>query len=206
MAKYIGPKCRLSRREGTDLLSKSGVRPIESKCKLTTPPGQHGGKKSRLGDYAVRLREKQKIKRYYGVSEKQFRNYYIKASQQKGSTGDNLIKLLERRFDNVVYRMGFASTRAEARQLVSHKSLLINDNIVNIASYSVAQGDIISVRQKAREQTRIKGALAISENRTQCDWISVDSEQFKGTFIRFPVKEDLPTLYNVNLVIELYSK
>lgn len=205
MGKYTGPKCKLSRREVTDLLLKSGVRDIKSKCKLEKLPGQHD-KKARLGDYAVRLREKQKIKRIYGVSEKQFHNYYKKASRQKGSTGENLIKLLERRFDNVVYRMGLASTRAEARQLVSHKSLLINDNIVNIASYSVEQGDVITVRQKARDQIRIKSALAISENRAPCDWVSIDPEQFKGVFIRYPAKDDLPTMYNVNLVIELYSK
>lgn len=206
MARYLGPKCKLSRREGMDLYLKSGVRDHKSKCKAEKQPGQHGDKKARLGDYAVRLREKQKIKRYYGLLEKQFHNYYLKASQQKGATGDNLMTLLERRVDNVVYRMGFASTRAEARQLISHKAIMINDKVVNIPSYQVNQGDVITIRSKAQSQSRIKAALALSENRSPCDWISVNADQFKGTFIRFPVRDDLPTLYNVNLVIELYSK
>lgn len=206
MARYLGPKCKLSRREGTDLLLKSGVRDHKSKCKSEKIPGQHGDKKPRLSGYGVQLREKQKIRRLYGVLERQFRNYYKLASSQKGSTGENLMCLLERRLDNVVYRMGFASTRAEARQLVSHKSILVNDKVVNIASYLVSPGDVITVRQKAREQGRIKAALALSEQRSTCDWLTIDSAAYKGTFSTLPTMDDMSSDYNVNLVVELYSK
>lgn len=206
MARYLGPKCKLSRREGTDLFLKSGVRDHKSKCKSEKQPGQHGEKRPRLSDYGVQLREKQKIRRLYGVLEKQFRNYYKKAASQKGSTGENLMVLLERRLDNVVYRMGFACTRAEARQLVAHKAILINEQVVNIPSYLVTPGEIITIRQKAKGQGRVQSAIALSEQRAPCDWLTVDSSTFKGTFATAPTLNDLSSDYNVNLVVELYSK
>jgi small subunit ribosomal protein S4 len=206
MARYLGPKCKLSRREGCDLLLKSGVRDHKSKCKSEKLPGQHGDKKPRLNGYGIQLREKQKIKRLFGVLEKQFRNYYKMAARQKGSTGENLMTLLERRLDNVVYRMGFASTRAEARQLVAHKAILVNDKIVNVASFLVNPGDVVTVRQKAKSQGRVQAALALSEQRAPCDWITVDTASFKGTFSTAPTLTDLSSDYNVNLVVELYSK
>ncbi len=206
MARYLGPKCKLSRREGTDLLLKSGVRDHKSKCKSEKQPGQHSDKRPRLSDYGVQLREKQKIRRLYGVLERQFRNYYKKAARQKGATGENLVVLLEKRLDNVVYRLGFASTRAEARQLVSHKSILVNGGLVNIPSYSVKSGDVVEIRQKAKEQGRIQAAIALSEQRAPCDWLTVDSTSFKGTFTAAPTLNDLSAVYNVNLVVELYSK
>ncbi len=206
MARYLGPKCRLSRREGVDLLLKSGVRDHKSKCKSEKQPGQHGDKRPRLADYGMQLREKQKVRRYYGVLEKQFRNYYKLAAHQKGATGDNLLFLLERRLDNVVYRMGFASTRAEARQLVSHKAIMVNEQVVNIASFLVKAGDVVTVRQKSREQGRIQAALGLSEQRAPCTWIAVESATFKGTFVTLPTISDLPTDFNISLVVELYSK
>lgn len=206
MARYLGPKCKLSRREGCDLLLKSGVRDYKDKCKSEKLPGQHGDKKPRLNGYGIQLREKQKIRRLYGVLEKQFRNYYKMAARQKGSTGENLMSLLERRLDNVVYRMGFASTRAEARQLVTHKAILVNDKVVNVPSFLVSPGDSISIRQKAKSQGRVQAALALSEQRAPCDWITVDSASFKGTFSTAPTLTDLSSDYNVNLVVELYSK
>lgn len=206
MARYLGPKCKLSRREGCDLLLKSGVRDHKDKCKSEKLPGQHGDKKQRLSGYGIQHREKQKIRRLYGVLEKQFRGYYKMAARMKGATGENLMSLLERRLDNVVYRMGFASTRAEARQLVAHKALLVNDKVVNIPSFLVSPGDVITVRQKAKSQGRIQAALALSEQRAPCDWITVDSSAFKGTFSTAPTLTDLSSDYNVNLVVELYSK
>ncbi len=206
MARYLGPKCKLSRREGTDLLLKSGVRDHKSKCKSEKQPGQHSDKRPRLSDYGVQLREKQKIRRLYGVLEKQFRNYYKLAASHKGSTGENLMATLERRLDNVVYRMGFASTRAEARQLVSHKAIMVNEKLVNIASYLVKAGDIIAIRQKAKAQGRIQAAVALSEQRASCDWLTVDSTAFKGTFTTIPTLNEVSADYNVNLVVELYSK
>ncbi|MFC3908620.1 30S ribosomal protein S4 [Legionella dresdenensis] len=206
MARYLGPKCKLSRREGTDLFLKSNVRDHKSKCKSETQPGQHGAKKPRLNDYGLQLRAKQRIRRYYGVLEKQFRNYYKKAASQKGSTGENLMILLERRLDNVVYRLGFASTRAEARQLVAHKAILVNDQVVNIPSYLVKPGDVISIRQKAKSQGRVLAAVALSEQRAACDWLTVDSSALKGTFASLPTLSDLTFDFNVNLVVELYSK
>ncbi|MCC5792034.1 MAG: 30S ribosomal protein S4 [Legionellaceae bacterium] len=206
MAIYLGPKCKLSRRLETDLLLKSGVRDYESKCRSKKLPGQHGDKKPRYSDYGLQLREKQKIRRFYGVLEKQFRNSYKKAASLKGSTGENLMVLMESRLDNVVYRLGFASTRAEARQLVSHKAILVNDSVLNIPSALVKAGDVISVRQKARNQGRVAAALALSEQRPSCDWLNVDASSFKGTFTRKPTLEDLPNYFNVNLVVELYSK
>ena len=206
MARYLGPKCKLSRREGCDLLLKSGVRDHKSKCKSEKLPGQHGDKKPRLNGYGIQLREKQKIRRLYGVLEKQFRNYYKMAARQKGATGENLMSLLERRLDNVVYRMGFACTRAEARQLVAHKAILVNDKIVNVPSFLVNPGDTVTVRQKAKSQGRVQAALALSEQRAPCDWITVDTASFKGTFSTAPTLTDLSSDYNVNLVVELYSK
>ncbi len=206
MARYLGPKCKLSRRENTDLLLKSGVRDYKSKCKSEKQPGQHGDKKARLSGYGVQLREKQKIRRFYGVLEKQFSLYYKHAARQKGATGENLMVLLERRLDNIVYRMGFASTRAEARQLVTHKAILVNEKLVNIPSYLVQVGDVISIRQKAKSQGRIQAAVALSEQRQTSDWINVDAGSFKGSLMRLPGLDDLSADFNINLVVELYSK
>lgn len=206
MARYLGPKCKLSRREGTDLFNKSGVRDHKSKCKADKLPGQHGANKPRLSDYGVQLREKQKIKRLYGLLEKQFHSYFVKAAAQKGATGENLMVLLERRLDNVVYRLGFASTRAEARQLVSHRGVMVNEQIVNIPSFLCTPGDVITLRAKAREQGRVQAAIALSEQRVSCDWLAVEPTNFKGSYKQHPSFTDLPTLYNFNLVVELYSK
>lgn len=206
MARYLGPKCKLSRREGTDLLLKSGVRDHQSKCKSEKLPGQHGDKRPRATDYALQLREKQKMKRLYGLLEKQFHNCYVKASAQKGSTGENLMCLLERRLDNVIYRMGFASTRAEARQLVSHKGVVLNERVVNIPSYLVELGDVVGVRKKAQEQARVKAAKTLSEQRPSCEWVRVNAGELQGEFVSLPSMEDLSSSYNVNLVVELYSK
>ncbi len=171
MARYIGPKCKLSRREGTDLMLKSGVRPLDSKCKVETAPGQHGVRRGRLSDYGVQLREKQKVRRIYGVLEKQFRSYYAEAARRKGNTGENLLRLLECRLDNVVYRMGFGATRAEARQLVSHKAIAINGSTVNVPSFQVQPGNVISVREKSKNQLRIQSSMAIAAQRSQSEWI-----------------------------------
>ncbi len=206
MARYLGPTCKLARREGTDLFLKSGVRPLESKCRLESLPGMHGARRVRNSDFAVQLREKQKVRRLYGVLEKQFRNYYKRADRQKGATGENLLRLLERRLDNVVYRMGFGSTRAEARQLVSHKAILVNGNVINIPSYQVEAGDTISIREKARNQLRIQGALAVSANRAPVEWVEVDSDKLTGVFKAFPDRDQLPSEINENLIVELYSK
>ena len=206
MARYLGPKLKLSRREGTDLFLKSGVRPIDSKCKIDNAPGQHGARRGRLSDYAVQLREKQKVRRFYGVLEKQFRNYYKKADRQKGATGENLLVLLESRLDNVVYRMGFGSTRAEARQLVSHKGVLVNGKQVNIASYSVKPEDRVSLSQSARQQLRVQSALQLASQRAEVSWVDVDASSFEGVFKRAPDRAELPTEINENLIVELYSK
>ena len=207
MARYLGPKCKLSRREGTDLFLKSGVRPLDSKCKLETPPGTTAGaRRSRLSDYGLQLREKQKLRRMYGVLEKQFRNYYKKAAQRKGSTGENLLRMLEGRLDNVVYRMGYASTRAEARQLVSHKAITVNGNVVNIPSYQVSAGDAVSVRDKAQDQSRIKSAMEISTQMGLPDWVEVDEKKLTGVLRSLPEREDILPDINENLVVELYSK
>ncbi len=207
MARYLGPKCKLSRREGTDLYLKSGVRPLDSKCKLETPPGSTAGqRRGRLSDYGLQLREKQKLRRMYGVLEKQFRLYYKKAAQRKGSTGENLIRMLEGRLDNVVYRMGFAATRAEARQLVSHKAILVNGSVVNIPSYQVGAGDTISVREKAQKQDRIKSAIEISSQMGRPDWVDVDEKKLTGVLRSLPEREDVLPDINENLVVELYSK
>jgi small subunit ribosomal protein S4 len=206
MAKYIGPKCKLSRRVGADLMLKSRGRSLESKCKLETPPGQHGARKQRPSDYALQLREKQKLKQMYGVLEKQFRNYYLKASRKKGSTGLILLQMLETRLDNTVYRMGFAATRAEARQLVSHKHITVNGKTVNMPSFPVSPGDVVEIREKARAQTRIAQALSVAAQIGFPDWMEVDEKAFKGKFKSVPEREQMLPDINENLVVELYSK
>lgn len=206
MARYIGPKCKLSRREGTDLFLKSGIRPHESKCRSEVIPGQHGQRRGRQSDYAVQLREKQKVRRLYGVQEKQFRNYYAKADKQKGVTGLNLLQLLEGRLDNVVYRMGFGSTRSEARQLVAHKAITVNGVAVNIASYQVKPGDVVAVREKCKKQLRIGAALELAAQRGFSAWMDVDSNKKEGVFRARPERSDMPADINENLIVELYSK
>ena len=206
MARYIGPKCKLSRREGTDLFLKSRVRSIDTKCNMEKPPGIQGERRRRLSDYGVQLREKQKVRRIYGVMEKQFRNYYQSAAQAKGATGENLLRMLEQRLDNVVYRMGFGSTRSEARQLVSHKAIQVNGVSVNVASYQVRPEDVVSVREKARKQVRIQNALALAEQYGFPEWMEVDSKGMSGTFKRIPDRADLPAEINEQLIVELYSK
>ena len=207
MARYLGPKCKLSRREGTDLFLKSGIKPIENKCKLNTIPGSKvGSRRERLADYGIQLREKQKLRRMYGVLEKQFRNYYKKASKAKGSTGENLLKLLETRLDNMVYRMGFAVTRAEARQLVSHKAIIVNGSIINIPSYEISASDEISVTEKAQQQLRVKNAVNIASQLGISEWLSVDLKKLKGTVSSIPEREDILPDINENLVVEYYSK
>ena len=206
MARYIGPTCKLSRREGTDLFLKGRARSLDTKCKLDKIPGQHGERRGRLSDYGLQLREKQKLRRIYGVLEKQFRNYFKKAAQLKGSTGENLLQLLECRLDNVVYRMGFAATRAEARQLISHKAILVNEKVVNIPSYQITQDDVVEVREKAKKQLRIQDALNITEQFGFPDWVDVDVKAMKGAFKSVPERSDLPAEINESLVVELYSK
>jgi len=206
MARYLGPKLKLSRREGTDLFLKSGVRPLDSKCKADTVPGQHGARRTRLSDYAVQLREKQKVRRLYGVLERQFRNYYKAADGAKGATGENLLRNLEGRLDNVVYRMGFGSTRAESRQLVSHKAITVNGRAVNIPSYGVQPDDLIAVREKSRGQLRIQAALELAVQRGSVDWVEVDATKMQGIFKRLPDRGELPSEINENLIVELYSK
>lgn len=206
MARYIGPKCKLARREGTDLSLKSGLRALSSKCNLETAPGQHGANRGRLSDYGKQLRQKQVLRRIYGILERQFSNYYKKAAKIKGSTGTNLLTLLETRLDNVVYRAGFAATRAEARQLVSHKSIKVNGSIVNIPSYTVAPGDVIEVGEKSKNQSRIVFALQVAEQRTACAWIDTDAKELKATFKAVPERSELPSDINEQLVVELYSK
>ncbi|HUR42317.1 MAG TPA: 30S ribosomal protein S4 [Verrucomicrobiae bacterium] len=206
MAKYIGPKCKLSRRVGTDLMLKGRGRSIETKCKLETPPGQHGARKQRPSDYALQLREKQKLKQMYGVLERQFRNYYLKASRKKGSTGLILLQTLEQRLDNIVYRMGFAATRSEARQLVSHKAVAVNGKTVNMPSYPVEPGDVIEIREKARAQTRIQQAVSVAAQIGFPDWMEVDEKGLKGKFKTVPAREQMLPDINENLVVELYSK
>ncbi len=206
MGRYRGPTCRLSRREGTDLQLKSGIRGIESKCKLEQPPGQHGLRRGRASNYGVQLRMKQMIRRYYGMLERQFRKYFKLADKRQGSTGDNLLHLLEGRLDNVVYRMGFASTRAEARQLVGHKAIKVNDQTVNIPSYQLAVGDAISIAESAKGQMRINAALELAAQKTECDWLDVDSKGKRGIFKQLPDINDLPAEFKINLVVEYYSK
>lgn len=208
MARYLGPTCRLSRREGTDLLLKSRVRSIDSKCNIEAPPGQHGQsrRRPRPSDYALQLRAKQKVRRMYGILERQFRNYYKKAARQKGATGENLLKLLERRLDNVVYRMGFGSTRAEARQLVSHKAIEVNGNVVNIPSYLVTEEDVVSVRERAKKQARITDNLELAQQYGFPDWVDVDAPKLSGIFKSVPERSELPPDISEQLIVELYSK
>ncbi len=206
MARYLGPTCKLARREGTDLFLKSGVKPLEAKCNINTAPGAHGAKRGRLSDYGNQLREKQKVRRIYGVLENQFRRYYKEAARRKGSTGENLLTLLETRLDNVVYRMGFGCTRAESRQLVSHKSITVNGKVLNVPSYQVAPGDVIAIREKSKAQTRIKSALELAKQRTEVSWVDVSDEKLEGIFKQYPDRSDLPAEINEQLIVELYSK
>ncbi|HEY3858300.1 MAG: 30S ribosomal protein S4 [Gammaproteobacteria bacterium] len=206
MARYLGPKCKLSRREGTDLFLKSSVRPLESKCRIESAPGQHGAKRGRLSDYGIQLREKQKLRRMYGVLERQFRRYYKEAARRTGATGQTLLQILECRLDNVVYRMGFAVTRAEARQLVSHKAIEVNGKIVNIASYQVKAEDVISVRESAKSQLRIVSALQVAKQVGLPEWVEVDETKMSGKFKQVPERTEFLPDINENLVVELYSK
>ena len=207
MARYTGPTCRLSRREGTDLLLKSRARTLDSKCKIDSLPGQHGTRRQRRSsDYAIQLREKQKLRRIYGVLERQFRNYYRKAARKRGATGENLLKLLECRLDNVVYRMGFASTRAEARQLVGHRAVLVNGRIVSYPSCQLNVGDVVRVHERARRQARIQDALSVADQYGFPVWVEMDVSKMEGTFKAVPERQDLPPDISEQLVVELYSK
>ena len=206
MARYLGPKCKLSRREGTDLFLKSRGKSLDSKCKLEQPPGQHGQRRARHSDYALQLRAKQRLRRIYGILERQFRNYYKSAAKKKGSTGENLLTLLESRLDNIVYRMGMAATRAEARQLVSHKAVLVNGRVTNIPSFQVSPGDQISIREKAKNQGRINDALTVAEQYGWPEWVDVNPKDKTGIFKMIPDRADLGSEINEQLVVELYSK
>ena len=206
MARYLGPTCKLARREGTDLFLKSGVKALDSKCNIEQVPGMHGARRGKVSDYGLQLREKQKVRRMYGVLEKQFRGYYKEAARRKGATGENLLALLESRLDNVVYRMGFGSTRAESRQIVGHASILVNGQKVTIPSYQVQEGDVVSVREKAKSQLRIKAALELAASRAAVDWVEVDTGKMEGTFKRAPDRQELSADINESLIVELYSK
>ena len=208
MARYIGPTCKLARREGVDLELKSPARGLESKCKLNQPPGQHGAsRRVRLSDYALQLREKQKVRRIYGVLERQFRNYYKLAAKQRGATGENLLRLLESRLDNVVYRMGFAVTRAQARQMVTHKAIAVNGETVNIPSYRVKPEDVVAIRDKAKEQLRVKEAVTLSQEMNLVPaWLEVDPKKLEGVFKAYPDRDELSAEINESLIVELYSK
>ena len=206
MARYIGPKCKLARREGSDLYLKSARRSIDSKCKIDTAPGQHGAKRGRLSDYGLQLREKQKIRRIYGVLERQFRRYFAEAERRKGSTGELLLQLLESRLDNVVFRMGFGSTRAEARQFVSHNAITVNAQVVNITSYQVKACDVVAVREKAKKQVRIQEALALATQIGLPSWVNIDAQKLEGTFKNVPDRSELSADIKEQLVVEFYSK
>lgn len=206
MARYIGPKCKLSRREGTDLELKSALRPLESKCNLQQAPGQHGAAVSKPTEYRIQLREKQKVRRIYGVLEKQFASYFKEAARLKGSTGENLLQLLEGRLDNVVYRMGFDSTRAEARQIVSHRLIMINGRTASIASMQVKAGDVVSVRERARSHQRIATAMELAARKGMPSWVEVDHSKFEGVFKSLPDRSDLSADIKEHLIVELYSK
>jgi small subunit ribosomal protein S4 len=207
VARYLGPKAKLSRREGTDLFLKSTRRSLDSKCKLDSKPGQHGRTSgARTSDYGNQLREKQKVKRMYGVLERQFRRYFEEADRIRGNTGENLIALLERRLDNVVYRMGFGSTRAEARQLVSHKAIVVNGEPVNIPSLMVKAGDTISIREKSKKQTRIADSLQLAEQGGFPQWVSVDPKKMEGVFKQVPDRADVAQDVNESMIVELYSR
>ncbi len=207
MARYLGPKCKLARREGTDLFLKSARRSLDSKCKLDTKPGQHGVKSGmRMSDYGNQLREKQKLRRMYGLMERQFRRYFVEANRRKGSTGTNLLQLLESRLDNVVYRMGFGSTRAEARQLVTHCAMVVNGRKLNVPSAILKAGDIVSVTEKSRAQLRIKDSLQLAEKVGFPSWVEVDATKMTGTFKGAPDRTEFGQDINESLVVELYSK
>ncbi|MDR3399225.1 MAG: 30S ribosomal protein S4 [Pandoraea sp.] len=207
MARYIGPKAKLSRREGTDLFLKSARRSLADKCKLDSKPGQHGRTSgARTSDYGNQLREKQKVKRIYGVLERQFRRYFAEADRLKGNTGENLLQVLESRLDNVVYRMGFGSTRAEARQLVGHKAIVVNGVVSNIPSIKVKAGDVITVREKAKKQVRIQESLSLAEQVGFPIWVSVDAKKMEGTFKALPERSDIAGDINESLIVELYSR
>jgi len=209
MARYRGPTCKLARREGADLNLKSPARALDSKCNLETRPGQHGVavKRTRQSDFSVQMREKQKVKRIYGVLERQFSNYYTKASNQKGNTGENLLRLLESRLDNIVYRMGFAVTRAQARQLVVHKAVMVNGRKVNIPSFAVRAGDSVALTESGRQQLRVQEASTLAENMDlRPAWVEVDGKKFTGTLKSLPERSDLPSDINESLIVELYSK
>ncbi|MGA1253239.1 MAG: 30S ribosomal protein S4, partial [Burkholderiaceae bacterium] len=204
---YVGPRCKLSRREGTDLGFKSARRSLESKCKQDSKPGQHGRVSgARTSDYGKQLREKQKVKRMYGMLERQFRRYFAKASAQKGNTGESLLQLLESRLDNVVYRMGFGSTRAEARQLVSHRAVMVNGHVVNIPSAQVRPNDIVAITEKSRGQGRIASSLELAEQNGFPSWVTVDAKKMEGTFKQLPDRADLSSEINESLIVELYSR
>jgi len=207
VARYLGPKGKLSRREGTDLFLKSARRPIGDKVKFDSKPGQHGRTSgSRTSDYGLQLREKQKVKRMYGVLEKQFRKYFAEAERRRGNTGANLLALLESRLDNVVYRMGFGSTRAEARQLVSHKAITVNGETVNISSYMVKAGDVVAVREKAKKQLRVTESLKLAESIGLPAWVQVDGSKLEGTFKKVPDRDEFGSDINESLIVELYSR
>ena len=207
MARYTGPKAKLSRREGTDLFLKSSRRSLDSKCKLDSKPGQHGRTSgARTSDYGLQLREKQKVKRMYGVLEKQFRRYFAEAERRRGNTGENLLKLLECRLDNVVYRMVYATTRAEARQLVSHKAITVNGQCLNIPSALVRPSDVVAIREKSRKQARIQDALTLAEQSGLPGWVSVDKTKMEGVFKAVPDRADLYSDINESLIVELYSR
>ena len=207
MARYLGPKAKLSRREGTDLFLKSARRSLDSKCKADVKPGQHGLKSGmRTSDFGNQLREKQKLKRMYGVLERQFRRYFAEAERQRGNTGEILVRLLEQRMDNVVYRMGFGSTRAEARQLVSHKSIVLNGAVANIPSIQIKAGDVLTVTEKAKKQVRIAEALQLAEQIGMPSWVSVDAKKMEGTFKAVPDRSDVAQDVNESLIVELYSR
>ena len=207
MARYLGPKAKLSRREGTDLFLKSARRAIADKAKFDSKPGQHGRTSgARTSDFGLQLREKQKVKRMYGVQERQFRRYFAEADRRKGNTGANLLFLLESRLDNVVYRMGFGSTRAEARQLVSHKAIVVNGQAVNIPSYLVTPGDIVAVREKSRKQKRVEEALQLATQVGLPGWLEVNVEKAEGVFKKVPDRDEFGADINESLIVELYSR
>ncbi|UDG80477.1 30S ribosomal protein S4 [Candidatus Annandia pinicola] len=206
MSKYLGPKLKLSRREKTDLFLKSGIRNIETKCKFSTYPGQHGAKKIRISDYGTQLREKQKLKRIYGILENQFSNYYKLAKKLKGNTGENLLIVIERRLDNIVYRMGLSSTRLEARQLINHNNIMINYNIVNIPSYLVSISDIISIKKNCKIKKKIKKCLEINKIKPKPLWLMINKNYMEGIIIRMPHRKEILEEINEHLIIEFYSK
>ena len=207
MARYTGPKCKLSRREGIDLFLKSARRSLESKCKLDSKPGQHGRTSgARTSDYGLQLREKQKLKRMYGVLDKQFRKYFAEAERRKGNTGEQLIQLLESRLDNVVYRMGFGSTRAEARQLVAHRAIQLNGHTADIPSMIIKAGDIVGIREKAKGQARIAESLVLATGNGIPQWVEVDTVKLVGTFKQAPDRADVARDINESMVVELYSR